>query len=97
MRKKAAKEKIMDEKNDGNATRGFTTDQRIDIESLSMQKETMVYCKNEVAMVSLSSEESALTKLIETAERRAICFVQNMTRITLITTRWKYCYMSMRN
>ena len=42
MRKKDANEKAIDAKNDSTSTHSFKTDQRIDIESLSMQKETMV-------------------------------------------------------
>ena len=72
MRKKDENEKAIDAKNDSTYTRGFTTNQRIDIESLSMQKETMVDRKNEEDMVALSLEESALKKLIDAAERRAI-------------------------
>ena len=72
MRKKDAHEKAIDAKNESISTRGFTTNQRIDIESLSMQKETMIDRENEVAMVALSLEESAMTKLIDAAERRAI-------------------------
>ena len=37
-----------------------------------MQKETMIDRKNEVAMVALLLEVSAMTKLIEAAEMRAI-------------------------
>ena len=40
-----------------------------------MQNETMVGRKNEVAMVSLSLEESAVTKSIKAAERMAIFLV----------------------
>ena len=72
MRKKDVNKEAIDAKNDSTSTRGFTIDQRIDIESISMQKETMVDRKNEVAMVDLLLEESATTKLIDLEERRAI-------------------------
>ena len=72
MRKREAKEKSSEAKGDTDSTRGFTTDQRIEIENLGLQKESMIDHKNEVAMVALSLEESAMTKLIEAAERRAI-------------------------
>ena len=39
MRKKEAKDKVSDAKNDTASTRGFTTDQRIEIENLGLQKE----------------------------------------------------------
>ena len=61
----------MDAKNDVTVTRGFTTDQRIEIENLGVERETMIDRKNEVVMVALTLEETASTKLIETAERRA--------------------------
>ena len=72
LRANEAKEKAIDAENDTTSTRGFTTDQRIDIESLNMQKETMVDRKNEVAMVALSLEKSAMTELVDAAERRAL-------------------------
>ena len=71
-RKAEAKEKEIDAKGDTSSKRGFTTDQRIDIESLGLRKESMIDRKHEVAMVALSMEESAMTKMIEAAERRAM-------------------------
>ena len=71
LRKKESKEKAIDSVNDATATRGFTTDQRIEIENLGVQRESMIDRKNEVAMVALTLEESAMSKLIEAAERRA--------------------------
>ena len=72
LRKKEAKEKSDEKQNDSESTRGFTTDQRIDIKTLSLQKESMLDRKHEVAMVALSLEESSMTKLVEAAERRAL-------------------------
>ena len=43
MRRKYAKEKVMDAKGDTNATRGFTADQRIEIENLGLQKELYLW------------------------------------------------------
>ena len=71
MREKEAAEKAINASNDKTGARGFTTDQQIDMESLGLQKESMIDRKHEVAMVALSLEESAMTKLIEAAERRA--------------------------
>ena len=75
MRKNEAKEKAMNAKNDG----GFTTDQRIDMKSVK-EEERVVDGKNEVTMVSLSLEESAMAKVIEAVERRAVVFVRDMTK-----------------
>ena len=71
-RKAEAREKANDAKGDSTSTRGFTTDQRIDIENLGLRKESMIDRKNEVAMVALSLEESAMTKMIAAAEQRAM-------------------------
>ena len=71
LRKKEAADKKIDSSNDTQSARGFTTDQRIDIETLGLQKESMLDRKNEVAMVALSLEETSMSKLVEAAERRA--------------------------
>lgn len=71
-RKLEAKEKELEAKGATQVNRGFTTDQRIDIENLGIQKETMMDRKHEVAMVALSLEESAMGKMVEAAERRAM-------------------------
>ena len=59
-------------KEDTTGKRGFTTDQRIDIENLGLRKESMIDRKHEVTMVALSLEESAMTKMVAAAERRAM-------------------------
>ena len=71
-RKIEAREKALEAKGDSHCSRGFTTDQRIDIETLGLQKESMLDRKHEVAMVALSLEESAMTKMVDAAERRAM-------------------------
>ena len=72
MRENESTEKAIVAKHNASATRGFTTDQCIDIESSSLKKATLVDRKNEAALVGLSVEDSALTKLIEAAERQAL-------------------------
>ena len=86
LRKKEAKEKADEKQNDSESTRGFTTDQRIDIETLSLQKESMLDRKHEVAMVALSLEESSMTKLVEAAERRAL---QRCPKYSKTNVYWK--------
>ena len=71
LRNKDEKEKALESKHDTASQRGFSTDQRIDIEALDVQKESMRNRKHEAALVGLSIEESSLSKMIETAERRA--------------------------
>ena len=71
-RKAEAGEKEADMKEDTTGKRGFTTDQRIDIENLGLRKESMIDRKHEVAMVALSLEESAMTKMVAAAESRAL-------------------------
>ena len=63
LRKKDASDKALESKHDTTSGRGFSTDQRIDIESLDVQKEAMQDRKREAALVGLSIEESAITKL----------------------------------
>ena len=64
-------EKASDSQNNTQSARGFTTDQRIDIETLGLQKESMLDRKHEVAMVALSLEEGSMSNLVEAVERRA--------------------------
>ena len=56
---------------DSSAIRGFTTDQRINIEQLSVQKMSCVDRKNEAVMFNLAIEESALARQVDLAEQRA--------------------------
>ena len=61
-RKAEAKDKEIYAKGDISSKRRFTTDQRIDIESLSLRKESMMDRKHAVATVALSLEEFAMAK-----------------------------------
>ena len=71
LRNKDAKDKALVSKHDTESQRGFSTDQRIDIEALDVQKEAMRDRKHEAALVGMSVEGSVLSKQIEAAERRA--------------------------
>ena len=53
------------------AVRVFSTDQRISIEQLNVQKETMIERKNERTIIGLSIEMSAITLQVEAAKNRA--------------------------
>ena len=66
-----ASDKALESKHDTTSSCGFSTDQRIDIESLDVQKEAMQDRKREAALVGLLIEESAIAEHIEGAERRA--------------------------
>ena len=60
--------------NDSTNDRGFTTDQRISIEVLRVQKMSHVHNDNESNMILLIGHEAAISKQIEAAENRAtIC------------------------
>ena len=56
---------------DGSAERGFTTDQRINIEQLSVQKMSCIDRKNEAVMFNLAIAESALARQVEVSETKA--------------------------
>ena len=51
--------------------RGFTTDQRISMESLFMQKKAQKQLEREATMVGLIAHENAISRQVEAAERRA--------------------------
>ena len=74
-RKKQRKEKSdakqVDAAHDTSAVRGFSTDQRIDIEKLNVQQSMMKDKRDETAIVALSIEESALARMLAMAEKRA--------------------------
>ena len=59
-------------KKDGNHSRGLTIDQKISYQSLLIQEKTQQQIQNESTMVGLIAHETAFSKLIESAERRAI-------------------------
>ena len=66
------KENVIEAKGDSTSTRSFTIDQRIDIENLGLQNESMMDRKHKVTIVALSLEESAMTKMIDAGEGRAM-------------------------
>jgi len=53
------------------ASRGFSTDQRISIESLNINRQRLTHQKEETRLVGLSIHESAIGRQIESAEARA--------------------------
>ena len=65
------KRKLSESHNDNTAVRGFTTEQRIDIETLNVHKQGMIDRQNEAIAVGLAIESGALDRLVEAAERRA--------------------------
>ena len=71
LRKRDAKERQLDAKNDTASQRGFSTEQCLEIEALDLQKQTMVERKNDSLLVGLSIEQCALKDQVEAAERRA--------------------------
>ena len=66
------KEKVDDSVHDLSAARGFSTDQRINIETLNVQKQNQIDRIAEAAIVAISVEESAIARQVEAAEKRAI-------------------------
>jgi hypothetical protein len=53
------------------SVRGFSTDQRISILSMNIDKKRLIHEKNESLLVGLSIEEAALARQLESAEARA--------------------------
>ena len=70
-RRQDSKDGKKDAAHDTTATRGFSTEQRIDIENLKVRKQSLMDRQRESTMVGLSIEEAALSRQIESAERRA--------------------------
>ena len=56
---------------DNKNNRGFSTDQRISIESMNINKKRLVHQQNETRLVGLSIQASAIQSQIESAETRA--------------------------
>ena len=54
-----------------NANRGFSTDQRISIEALQINKQRLKHQMNETKIVALSIEEAAIGRQVSAAEVRA--------------------------
>ena len=57
---------------DTNSIRGFSTDQRICILSMNIDKKRLQHEKDESLMVGLSIQEAALGRQLESAEARAV-------------------------
>ena len=71
-RKKDLKVKKTSERDtDTSSIRGFSTDQRICILSMNIDKKRLQHEKNEALMASLSIHQAALAKQLESAETRA--------------------------
>ena len=64
-------EKLANSKVDTTAERGFSTEQRLEIETNEIRREEMNDRKKESILVGISIEEAAISRLIEAAERRA--------------------------
>ena len=56
---------------DSGNNRGFSTDQRISIEGLYLQKQIQLQQSAEASMISLIAHERAISRQIDSAERRA--------------------------
>ena len=56
---------------DTSSVRGFSTDQRINILSMNINKKRLEHEKNETLLVGLSIQEAALGRQLESAEARA--------------------------
>ena len=67
-----AKKKQNDSASDTATERGFSTDQRIEIEHLNVSKQFIRDRQRELSIVGFSIEESALAIQLESAERRAM-------------------------
>ena len=82
-RNKELKDKMEDAATDTTHVRGFSTDQRIDIENLNVRKQALCDRQREQSIVGFSIEEAALGRQIETAERRAAvrCPVYDPTNV----------------
>ena len=63
--------KANDRANDTQGDRGFSTDQRISIESMNINKKRLIHQQNETRLVGLSIQEAAIRNQIESAESRA--------------------------
>lgn len=56
---------------DTTVTRGFSAEQHIDIENLKVRKQSLMDRQRESTMVGFSIEEAALSRQVESTERRA--------------------------
>ena len=70
-RKAIAQLKSSEREENSSAVRGFSTDQRISIESMNIQKESVRDRKRESRMVALSIQQTSISNLLNQAEIRA--------------------------
>ena len=70
-RKATIKKKAEERENDRSTVRGFSTDQRINIQALNINKKRLEHQRNQTFLVGLSIQESAMSRQIESAEKRA--------------------------
>ena len=71
-RKAVLQKKKEERENDRSAIHGFSTDQRINIQALNISQKRLEHQKNQSFLVSLSIQESAMSRQIEAAEKRAM-------------------------
>ncbi len=71
MRQDKRKQKKFERAHDTESHRGFSTDQRISIESMNINKKRLIHQQNETRLVGLSIQEAAIRSQIESAESRA--------------------------
>ena len=71
-RKEALQLKKVERENDRSTVRGFSTDQRINIQALNISQKRLDHQRNQSFLVSLSIQESAMSRQVEAAEKRAM-------------------------
>ena len=71
MKKDRKSMKTKERDTDTSSVRGFSTDQRINILSMNINKNRLEHEKNETLLVGLSIQEAALGRQLESAEARA--------------------------
>ena len=70
-RKERREKKALERKNDSSAVRGFSTDQRITIESINVNKRTLQHLRTESQMVALGLQETAIRGQLTHAQSMA--------------------------
>ena len=70
-RKATLKQKAIERDNSTTEVRGFSTDQRINIQALNINKNRLDHQKNQTYLVGLSIQESAMSRQVQQCEIRA--------------------------
>ena len=70
-RKEAMKQKSLERDDSTTEVRGFSTDQRINIQALNINKNRLDHQKNQTYLVGLSIQESAMSRQVRQCENRA--------------------------